>query len=308
MSRSLLGAGYRVIHRFLHRTLPCNPFIPKTIHGKGVQYGFISNEHLAHPELDQQILDDLSDLGIEVGSYQIDLNRYRDYLRQADYPTNYHGGGRLEGKTFEEKSLEHFVSAELLKFTSEDVFIDIASDRSPFHEIVRKLWNPKEVYSQDLSYPTGIHGNRVGGDAGSLPFPDNSISKATLHCSLEHFEGDSDQSLFRELGRVLKPGGVLCVLPFYLAGEYTIHTDPIHCWFFAPEVSFDPEAQLRYCNWTNRHSRHYDIAALGKRILPNLNGLNLKVLSVTNFREVHPSCYLRFVGLFEKPMPEGFNQ
>lgn len=300
MLRKVIGKAYKIVHNSLHKTLSVNPLFPKTVNGKPVGYGFISNDHLADPSLDDKLVTEFTALGIETGEYQIDIAGYRQYLAQAGYPETYHGGGQVSGRNFEEKTLEHYVSADLLQFSHDDVYVDIASDRSPFAGIVRKLWEPGKAYRQDLSYPAGIHGDQIGGDAGNLPLPDNSISKATLHCSLEHFEGETDQRLFREMGRVLKPGGVLCILPFYLAREYTIHTDPVHCFFFGRDVIFDPEARIRYCNWTNRHSRHYDPAHLQSRILANLNGLVPKILRVTNFRDVHPSCYLRFIGMFTK--------
>jgi SAM-dependent methyltransferase len=305
MLRKIVGKGYKVGHRVLHTTLRYNPFVRKVVNHKPVGYGFISDEHLANPALDDRLIEDLKEAGIETGEYQIDIEGYRDYLRRAQYPRSYHGGGEVPGSNFPEKTLEHYVSAEILRFGPEDVFMDVASDRSPFHDVVRRLWHPKQVYRQDLGYKRGIHGDQIGGSAGEIPLPDNSISMATLHCSLEHFEGDSDIAMFREMGRVLMPGGRLCILPFYLAHEYTIHTDPIHTLFFARDVAFDPEAHVRYCSWTNRHSRHYDVAHVKRRILPNLNGLKPKVYRVTNFKEADPSCYLRFIGLFEKPLLPG---
>lgn len=301
MIRKIFGRGYRVAHGVLHATLGWNPLIPKSVNGKPVAYGFISEAHLADPSLDDRLAAEIAEAGVEVGECRIDLEGYHAYLREANYPRTYHGGGEVEGLNFPEKTLEHFVSAQILGLGPDDVYMDVAADRSPFAEIVKRLWKPKAVYRQDLGYEEGVHGERVGGSAGCLPLPDNSITKAALHCSLEHFEGDSDMEMFREMGRVLAPGGKLCVLPFYLAREYTIHTDPIHTLFFGRDVTFDPEARIRYCRWTNRHSRHYDPPRLQSRILANLNGLGAKVLRVRNFREVHPTCYLRFIGLFEKP-------
>ncbi|MCG3196760.1 MAG: hypothetical protein GHCLOJNM_01236 [bacterium] len=301
VARKILGQGYRAAHGFLHATLKYNPWVPKVRHGRPVAYGFISEEHLADPALDDQLASQIVEAGAPVEDYRIDVEGYHTYLREANYPRAYHGGGLVEGLNFPEKSLEHFVSAQVLELGPDDIYMDVAADRSPFVDIVKRLWKPRQAYRQDLGYEEGVHGERIGGSAGSLPLPDNSITKAALHCSLEHFEGASDMEMFREMGRVLAPGGRLCVLPFYLAREYTIHTDPIHTLFFGRDVTFDPEARIRYCRWTNRHSRHYDPARLRSRILANLGGLTPKVLRVRNFREVHRTCYLRFVGLFEKP-------
>jgi SAM-dependent methyltransferase len=306
MLKRFAVACWSAVHWVGHRTLGVNPLIPKRVDGRPVEYGFISDEHLRDPRLDDRLVEELRAAGIEVREYRIDEKGYGDYLAKAPYPESYHGGGRrpeaprTERSHFAEKSLEHYVSADLLEFTPDDVYIDIASRRSPFFRIARELWGVRTVYRQDLDFEPGLHGDTIGGDAGRLPLPDGSVSKATLHCSLEHFEGDSDRALFREMGRVLRPGGRLCILPFYLSREYTIHTDPVYALFFGRGLRFDPEARVRYCRWNNRHSRHYDVERLKTRVLPNLAGLTLTVLRVTNFRALDAGAYLRFVGLFEK--------
>jgi len=299
MLKAIWATGYRVFHDVAFRTIRFNPLIPKCINGRTVKYGFVSDEHLRDPRLDDRLVDELQTAGIEVRPYQIDINGYQEYLRKAHYPKTYHGGS-VARSSFIEKSLEHYVSAALLRFAPDDAYIDIASRRSPFCEIVREIWSPKTLYRQDLCYEPGIHGDTIGGNAGNLPLADQSITKATLHCSLEHFEGDSDMELLREMSRVLRPGGKLCILPFYLAREYTIHTDPVYDILFGRNLQFDPEAQIRYCSWSNRHSRHYDVAHLKTRILSNGKGMKITVLRVENFREVHPDSYLRFIGMFEK--------
>ncbi|MFB0565389.1 MAG: class I SAM-dependent methyltransferase [Candidatus Aminicenantaceae bacterium] len=300
MFKRIGKSSYELFHKIGYKTIKFNPLIPGRISSKKVKYGFISDDHLKNPALDEKLVTDLENEGMKVETYRINIQDFKIYLSRAQYPKTYHGGGSIRRSNFLEKSLEHFVSADLLEFTSEDVYIDIASAQSPFYKIVEAMWKPRTVYRQDLTYEHGIHGNTIGGNAGILPLPDNSISKATLHCSLEHFEGNSDIELFREMSRVLRPGGKLCVLPFYLASEYTIHTDPIYTLFFGSNLSFDPEAQIRYCSWNNRHSRHYDVGHLKTRIMPCLKGLIMKIYKVENFREVNSSCYLRFIGLFEK--------
>ena len=300
MLNKFIKKCYRILHFVGHKTIRYNFLIPKYVNGKKVKYGFVSNDYLEDPDYDEKLVSDLKEAGIKVLTYRVDPRRYQDYLCKAQYPKTYYGGGDTEGSNFQEKSLEHFVSADILDFTSDDTYIDIAASESPFCGIVQKNWNPKKVYRQDLKYKPGIHGDKIGGTAAKLPLPDNSISKATLHCSLEHFEGTSDMELFQEMERVLQPGGKLCVLPFYLAKEYTIHTDPIFDLFFGRNLVFDPEAQIRYCSWNNRHARHYDIEHLKTRIISNLKALKMSIFRVQNSKAVHHNCYLRFIGLFEK--------
>ncbi len=83
------------------------------------------------------------------------------------------------------------------------------------------------TFSQDIMYPDGVIGNRIGGSACALPVPDGFASKACLTCSLQHFEGDGDTRLFVELARVLRPGGAVCIVPFYVNTEAVTQTDPV---------------------------------------------------------------------------------
>ena len=69
-----------------------------------------------------------------------------------------------------------------------------------------------------------MHDHKIGGDAASLPVPDGFATKMALHCSLEHFESDSDIRFFQEAHRVLSPGGKLVVVPLYLTERYFILT------------------------------------------------------------------------------------
>ena len=92
------------------------------------------------------------------------------------------------------------------------------------------------------------------------------------------------------------------VLPFYLAYQYTNHVDPAFNFlkFHRVKLDKDPRMQLRYAKWRQYFSRHYDPIALRDRVLSKVEGLELTLYRVTNFREVDGSCYLRFIGVFTK--------
>ena len=132
------------------------------------------------------------DNGIEFADHVIDPEGFRQYVTEAGYLTRYpeYYRGNLV-----EKTLEHFISLGLLQVAPGDVFIDIASEHSPFAEIVARL-KGATTFSQDIMYQEGIVGNRIGGDACAMPVSDGFASKACLTCSLEHFEGNADARLF----------------------------------------------------------------------------------------------------------------
>jgi SAM-dependent methyltransferase len=293
---------YKLTHDLLFKTINYNPFFKKYHNDKLIKKGFIADEHLADDSKDDNLCSELITEGINVSSHKIDTKGYHSYLKNADYPTSYYGGGLNPKDNFTEKTLEHYVCTEIIDFKPDTTFMDVAACTSPFYKIVEKLFDVKKSYQQDLIFKPGISGHQIGGDASQIPLPDNSIDAATLHCALEHFENDSDTGLFVEMSRILKPGGKLVILPFYIASEYTIHTDPVFNFLKFRNVQFDSKAQLRYCNWYQHHSRHYNIAALKSRILDKAPLLNLEVIRFENFREVDNSCYLRFAGVFTKKL------
>lgn len=292
---------YRFLHDLIFSTIDINPFFKKTFNGKSILKSHISLEHLKDPSLDDRLLKELRDHHIKTSLFSISHNEYKDYLREAGYPEWYYGGGKNEKENFVEKTLEHFVSTKFLNLNPDSVFIDIAACNSPFSDIIKKMFGVKDVYQQDLIYPAGIRGNKIGGYASEIPLPDESVDAVTLHCSLEHFEGNSDTMFFKEMQRLLKKGGKIVVLPFYLAHEYTIHIDPVYNFlkFHKPDLN-DKKARLRYCNWYQFFSRHYSIDMLKERIVDQTPRLSLEVIKIDNYKEIHPASYLRFVGVFTK--------
>lgn len=199
--------------------------------------------------------------GLDFRDYIIDVAAFREYVAAAGYADRYqqyYVGNQVE------KSLEHFIALTLLKLTSDDVFIDIASEHSPVPEIYARITGAR-TYGQDIMYPAGLVGDRIGGDACAMPVADGFASAATLTCSLEHFEEDADSKLFVELARVLRPGGRVCVVPFYVNIEPVTQTDPTVG--VPAQVVFD--AGPIYCaeGWGNRHARFYSPQSFADRII-----------------------------------------
>ncbi len=300
--RDLLKTVYHSTHDLAFGLLPYNPLFAKVKNGKAVKYGHVSTEHLDDPRLDDQLVESLRAQGIAVAEFDIDIPAYAAYLARADYPDDYFGGGRDPRRNFTEKTLEHYVSTKFMSLNPESLFVDMAACTSPFYEIIERQYGVAQSYQQDLVYAPGQHGRQIGGYGHELPFAAESIDAVTLHCSLEHFEGNSDVLFFRAMERQLKPGGRVIVLPFYIAHEYTIHVDPIYNTIKRHSVDLDDSDQfrLRYADWYQFYSRHYDAATLKARVLDQCPGLRLTVYRVRNFREVDARCYLRFVGVFEK--------
>lgn len=239
----------------------------------------------------------LADLGIEVRPHRIDVDRFWRWIETCGYrQLPYFDGGNRRHAT--EKWLEHFVSLELTSPQSGERLVDIASAASPFPEVVREH-HGLEAFRQDIAYPNGVSGDQIGGNAASMPVEDGFADIMTLHCSFEHFEGDSDSRFIREAGRVLRPGGRLCILPFYTHRWYSIQSDPA-AWR-SHQVRFEPEALVCLArDWGEPHGRSYDPDRFMSRIVPYLGDLQLVVYAIENYPEVHPESYLKFALLLTR--------
>jgi hypothetical protein len=244
---------------------------------------------------DGYIRSELIRRGIAVSDLYIHRNEYLSYLEKARYQERYpdYYRGHLP-----EKSLEHFISFKLLDCWEADILLDIASEDSPVQDIFARL-SGCLCYSQDIMYPAGIHGNRIGSGVDSIPVPDNFFSKALATCSIEHFEGDSDTLFMKEMQRVLKPCGRLVILPLYVATRSCAITDPRYA--LAGNVRFDEDVDV-YCveNWGNRHGRFYSPVTLYERLIKDHSGMRFKIFDLRNPQEIDASIYCKFILWCEK--------
>lgn len=249
----------------------------------------------------EKIIDRLKpyvDSMFQIIEYPLSSSEFDLYLKKASYPETYKKGF---GRFFHEKALEHFVSLKVLTLDKQAVAMDVASSSSPFPDIVRNFYGCV-CYRQDLIYPKGVHQYRVGGDACSLPFPDNSFTHLTLHCSFEHFEGDADGRFIQEASRVLVPGGILCILPLYLHETYFIMTDPSHLEYCRGVVDTDADIVLSE-GWGNRFGRLYSPEAFMKRVLKYTDRFRVILYHLKDATACIPlgdEGYLRFMAVLVK--------
>jgi hypothetical protein len=248
----------------------------------------------------RNVSEQLMELRVHVERYTINRAKFETFWRNARYEEEFpaYYGGYYRGFRIN-KALEHFVSLELMNLLQNQIYIDVASSISIAPTIFSRLTGV-QVYMQDLEYPEGIHGNMIGGDAAAMPIPDNFAHAMALHCSFEHFEGDADSRFIREAERVLKPGGVLCIVPLYVVEDYMVYTDPIIAQ--GEHVVFDSGALIcAIPGWSLRHGRMYSPEQFVQRVVKNLGNLQLTVYEVTNNHEIAPDTYVDYVGVFRKP-------
>lgn len=216
----------------------------------------------------RKTLTNLRASGISLVEDELDDQEVTQFAKQAEYEfyyPNYYSGKELHRL---KKIREHYMAARLLDLNRSDVYLDIASQYSPAPQVYERLFDC-QVLRQDFEYPGGRHGRVIGGSAGKMYLDDCSITKAAMHCSLEHFEGDEDIALIKEVERVLVPGGLFVVVPLYLSDEYFVFTQPaLYAEFSLQDwPCFPPEATLYHSEGGNRHERYYDVPNLLKRII-----------------------------------------
>lgn len=180
-----------------------------------------------------------------------------------------------------EKQLEYYLSIEFLNLSKDDIYIDIASCLSLFPSYVQEKIGC-QTYRQDILYTNIPVENLIASDACNLPVKNDFFSAITLHCSYEHFEEDKDIEFLKEAARVLKPGGKMVILPFYLGSEYTIMIKPK----YAPGCQFQ---------------RFYDPWTVKERMFDTLDdAYEYSLMVINNAEEVDASCYCRYALLLTR--------
>jgi hypothetical protein len=124
------------------------------------------------------------------------------------------------------------------------------------------------------------------------------MDAAALTCSLEHFEGDGDTRLFRELARTLSRGGRAVIVPLYIYTKPVIVTDPRYS--LEIDIPFDEDAALYCWAWPNRHGRFYSATTLKSRVIDLVPELSFRIYRLTRTEDIDPAIYARFVLVAEK--------
>jgi SAM-dependent methyltransferase len=236
------------------------------------------------------LTDELKKLSVRVTEITVSHKDYTEFLSEANYSERY---PNYYPYNIFEKTFEHFLVYNLTNMGIGENFLDIASENSPLAEILGRLTGCTS-FSQDLTYDKGIHGQRIGSDASDIPVGNNSFHYIAATCSIEHFENESDIGFMREMARILRPGGILIVVPLYMNLFQSAITDPIHA--VGGKVVFDKDAAIYAIRqWQNRHGRMYSPKSLFERLMKPNPGLHFTVAVIQNPHSIDNSVYARFV-------------
>ena len=229
----------------------------------------------------EDLVSRLKEQGIPVIEKKVDIDDFEQWGEvYSEIRDNYTGDVKIE------KPLEHYLTMKYLEIKSEDVFIDIAAASSPWAQLLRKKYGMTRAYRQDLIYKDGINGIDIGGNAGNMALPDGFADILTLHCAYECFQGDSDKKFAKEVGRVLRQGGRLGIVPLYLDNVYFVKSGPK-----ADKRFIDVEKEAKWI-WRDDvylfepFSRHYSPESFRERVFNNLKGMKSQIIHFTNLSEL----------------------
>ena len=220
------------------------------------------------PEFDRtKTIQELTRLHVPVQQATVSSTKYGKYLDAAMQTGIYDGYANHFGSHFQRKALEHFTSFELMQISRDDAYMDVASSGSVVPEILQALYELREPWRQDLAYPPGVHGHKVGSNATNIPLPDGTLTKMALHCSFEHFEADADSGFIQEGARLLCRGGLICIVPLYMSNVYHILSS-LELIEKLGMPDFEPDTPILWsARPNNHHGRMYDPVALKRRVI-----------------------------------------
>jgi hypothetical protein len=228
-----------------------------------------------------ELKDRLIEMGVVVEEVDIDVSDFESWLDDfSEIEEHYRNLGDV--KT--EKCLEHYLSFRYLKTTTSDVYIDIASTGSPWANILNK--RGIKSYELDLIFPNGIHGNKIGADAGNTQLPDSFATVLSAQCAFECFMGDADIRFISEAERILNTGGRYGILPLYLDDTYFVTTSP---YLNQNEIIIESKAKKvwRDDEYKSPFDRHYSPESFSERIYSNIpENMTGKVLYFRNLPDV----------------------
>jgi len=244
-----------------------------------------------------QIEKDLLALNITVENYTPSVSSFKAFKASEYFPLDYHGG--IDGPVWDEKLLEHWIAYELLglaDYQQDVIYIDIAAGDSPW---AKKLHDQFQMsaYAIDLNISATYKDTPFYKieNATSTTFENASVSGASLQCAYEMFMHQDDMLLWKEMARVLKPGGKVIIAPLYLHTHYSSYSTPD---YFGKGHSDSAATEYVCTDWLGIPSaRFYDANQLKIRVLDTITslGMQYKLLILKNKSDLGKGIYCHFI-------------
>lgn len=236
---------------------------------------------------------------VPVEDVDINIDDFNKWLNDFAKPNNFYSG---IGDIYVEKCLEHYLVYKELKLSKEDVYIDIAASGSLWADMLKMYGF--NGYKLDLVYSPGIHGNKIGADAGDMKLPDGFASAMSLQCAFETFQGDADIRFIREAERVLNEKGRFAIVPLYIDDKYIIISSP-YCDLSTVDIDNEAVRVWREDGYKVPFSRHYSPEGFTNRIYSQLEVMSGKIIFFNNLdavKGIYPDqrVYCNFMFYSEK--------
>lgn len=220
--------------------------------------------------------------------------------RAMDFEAFYN---KAENPFYKRKMCEYLLNYRLLgidRYSKDDVYIDVGSSTTPFVMTLRERYGIN-AYGVDLCKSPYCKDYYLQENAVETSFSDHSVTGISLQSAYCLFAGAADMEFIQECGRILKPGGKVCISPLYLYKEYISLASPQY--YHRGHCDEDAKEYLRR-DWPSiPMSRYYDVEHLRKRVLDIAAGAGLKatVFVLDNSQvPAYEFAYLKFVLMLEK--------
>ena len=267
--------------------------IKKLFHPSNYFYNFLKLTKLHNVILNKRVdsasFDEISSLkNIECNYFNINPAEYEIWVNNlfSELPKG------LKDIHFK-KLVEFYTSYMYLQPETSDIFMDTGGGIFTY---IHKLPCQKK-YLQDLRVTEELKskfGNEIEYiecDAKKISLPDKSVDKISVHHSFEHFQEESDTFFIKEVQRLLRPGGRCCIVPLFIANEYSEVTSSFRMKKVFDKKSkhiIDITAILPGGSSSGDYARLYDIYSLQERIISQIDFNSYKVIIVEIKMDSHP--------------------
>lgn len=242
---------------------------------------------------------------VPVRTERIDEEEFDRWFLDVDYSKSYPDYWKTypSDKLVRKKALEHFISIDLDDFRPGDVVLDAGGATSPFCSICQDRLGASQVYHldlprEDLKIEPGVHGRYIGASAAEIPLQPDSVDHVVSHNAIEHFEQGAYRGFLNEALRILRPGGLLCVLPLFVANRTCVYSS-LNAWYLGKRkpvfekgttIVMREEIQQPYARFISAADLRMEF------IDPVSEQMDCHVVFFENFREVESGFPFALVG------------
>jgi len=178
--------------------------------------------------------------------------------------------------------------------------VDIGAAYNGFSRTLAAFDPNVQITMVDLGFPVGLKKttqqiSTLGADAADMSvIKSGTVDLVCMHNAFEHFAGNSDVECLKEISRLLKPGGVALITPFFFAQKHSVTLSPAPSFLFDRTSTYtqivrkELEATDARLDFNTRivspFARRYDMETTVSRIIETVPDLRV-VLKGCDFSE-----------------------